>query len=150
MSDDQEQRIANPPSTTSASAFLGLGVLASAFGIAILFVDSPNLGFKAGAAFGQLLGSAAFALPIFLVWRFATKRGRAARLSWAFNVFCFALVLLWLLLFVIAKNALPTLAAGYEAGHSVGKESARPSRGNLPICEGPFDHLIEPPRCRPN
>ena len=98
--------------SSGASVYLGLGVLTSAFGFAILFADNPSFGFKAGAAFGQLLGSSILTLPFFLVWRFGTTRGRAARLAKAFNVSCFLLVMCWFMLFVIAKNLLPSFIAG--------------------------------------
>jgi len=107
-----EQTAANPTPSSAASAYLGLGILASAFGFALLFADSPSFAYKAGTALGQLLGTSILALPLFLIWRFATKRGQVARLARAFNVFCLLLVLLWFLLFVVAKNLLPSFLAG--------------------------------------
>lgn len=103
---------------SGASAYLGLGVVASALGFAFLFTDDPSFGFKVGSSLGQVLGPSILALPLFLIWRFATKHGRIARLAKAFNVFCFVLVAVWFLLFVVAKNLLPSFIAGYEAGRT--------------------------------
>ena len=97
--------------SSAASAYLGLGVLVSAFGFALLFTDNPSFEYKVGTAFGQLFVTSIFTLPLFLIWRFATKPGRVARLARAFNVFCLLLVLLWFMLFVLAKNLLPSFIA---------------------------------------
>ena len=54
------------PSTSVASPYLGLGLLASIFGLVMLFTDSPNFGFKAGMAMGQIVVSGILTLPLFL------------------------------------------------------------------------------------
>lgn len=111
---------APPPllNSTKSSPFLGIGMIASATGLAILFTDDPSFGYKIGSSLGQILGSAILALPIFLIWRYATKTGRTVILSRSFNIFATILVVTWLLLFVIAKNFLPSFANGYNAART--------------------------------
>lgn len=93
--------------TSWRSPFLGVGVLASAFGIYVLFDDQGSLGFRAGAFAGGFLGAMVIALPLFLIWRFALKAGRSQPLGAAFNIFVALAVSIWILLFVVAKQALP-------------------------------------------
>jgi uncharacterized membrane protein len=93
-------------------------MIASAAGLALIFCDSPDFGYKAGSTIGQILGTAALALPVFLIWKFGTKAGRSAIPAKGFNVFSGILVILWLLLFVFAKNMLPAFASGYEDGRN--------------------------------
>ncbi len=110
-------------SSTKPSSFLGIGMIASATGLAILFTDDPNIGYKIGSSLGQILGSAILALPLFLIWRYATNTGRMANFSRSFNIFATILVVTWFLLFVVAKNLLPSFAAGYINGRASVHES---------------------------
>jgi hypothetical protein len=98
-----------PTGTSPRSPFLGAGVLFSAFALAVLFSDAGSMQFRLGLIVGQLAGAAALSLPIFLVWRFATASGRRQPLGVAFNVFSGLVVVAWLILFVVVKNALVSL-----------------------------------------
>jgi hypothetical protein len=120
---DQATNSLEDNSSTKPSPFLGIGMIASATGLAMLFTDAPSLGYKVGSSLGQILGSAILALPIFLIWRYATKTGRMAKLSRSFNIFAAILVVTWFLLFVVAKNFLPSFAAGYNDGRASVHES---------------------------
>ena len=110
--------------STKPGPFLGVGMIASAVGLAMLFTDDPSFGYKVGLSLGQISISAILALPIFLIWRYATKNGRMAMFGRSFNIFATILIVTWFLLFVVAKNMLPSFAAGYEAG----KESVHESK----------------------
>lgn len=111
--DEEHNSPKTPTSTSGASPFLGIGVLACIGGLVILF-SGGSLGFSSGLAVGQLAGSGILALPAFLVWRFATKKGRSSPLGRAFNVFSFFVLFVWVCLFVIAKNLLPDLIADLD------------------------------------
>jgi hypothetical protein len=110
-------------SAKQSGPFLGIGMIVSATGFAMLFTDDPSFGYKIGSSLGQILGSAILALPIFLIWRYATRNGRMAKISRSFNIFATILVVTWFLLFFVAKNLLPSFAAGYNDGRASVHES---------------------------
>ena len=94
--------------TSWRSPFLGVGVLASTLGLYVLFNDQGTLDFRIGTFAGGFFGSMVIALPLFLLWRFALKAGRSQTLGAAFNIFVALAVSIWFLLFVVAKQALPS------------------------------------------
>ena len=98
------------------SPFFGISLIASAGGLTMLFTESASFGFRIGTAIGQLLSCSILALPIFILWKYATRNGKAASKGKGFNAFSVILAVTWLLLFVIVKNTLPQFIAGYEAG----------------------------------
>lgn len=104
------------PSPTEASAFLGLGVIATAFGFSFLFNAGQSIGFGLGVTAGRLLGASVVALPFFLIWRFFSSSGRARSQAAAFNVFAFLLVAVWVILAILTA-AMPTLLSGLLPVH---------------------------------
>ena len=95
--------------TSWRSPFLGIGALATAFGLFVLFDSQGQLGFRAGSFAGGLLGSAVLAMPPFLIWRFALKKGRTQTVGAAFNVFVTLALTIWFVLFIVVKQTLPGL-----------------------------------------
>ena len=105
-SDPANQPLAKPP---ARSAFLGLGVLATAAGFSVLFNSSASVGYGIGIAVGHLLASSVIALPFFLVWRFFSRSGRTKSLATGFNIFTAFVVVAWLLFFVVLALLLPNI-----------------------------------------
>ena len=101
---------------SGASAFLGLGVIATAFGFSFLFNAGQSIGFGFGVTAGRLLGASVVALPFFLVWRFFSSSGRAKPLGAAFNVFAFLLVTVWVIWAILAAT-MPAFLSGLLPVH---------------------------------
>ena len=95
------------PGTSGRSPFLGFGVLLSVFALAILFRGNGSLEFKIRNVAGEIVIAAVLTLPLFLIWRYATRVGRRQPLGIAFNVFSGMTTVIWLVLFVFIKGALP-------------------------------------------
>lgn len=93
--------------TSVRSPFLGLGVLLSVFSLAVLFSGNGSFAYNAGRVAGGLAGSAALALPVFLVWRFVLRMGRRQSLGIAFNVFIALTALLYFVLYIVVQNVAP-------------------------------------------
>ncbi|MBM3273183.1 hypothetical protein FJY94_08095 [Candidatus Kaiserbacteria bacterium] len=104
--------MANEPQDTAPaeanwrSPYLGVGVLLSVVGIYILLTSDSTLGFRLGYVTGALAASAVLSLLPFLVWRYATHIGRRQPLGAAFNIFIALTIVVWILLFLVAKFSL--------------------------------------------
>jgi hypothetical protein len=107
------------PKANLQSPYLGIGLIVCALGLATLLAKEGPLSFRFGVASGALAASAVLTLPLFLLWRYATVLGRRQKLSARFNVFVGAMLVIWVAVFVIAKNMLPTLVARTNSASQV-------------------------------
>lgn len=81
----------------SARAFLGPLIVLSAALLSVVFTGAESFKFGLGYTVGKLFISVAFALPIFIVVKYATRYGRRLQTQEGLNLFCYLLVACWAL-----------------------------------------------------
>ena len=123
----------------------------------LLAGDSPSgaLGYTAG----KLVISAALALPLFLLFRYATRRGRLLGTVESWNLLCIAIGVIWIVqaallaLMPTLISSIRTTAVTESTKYQPSAPSAAASGGKL-VCDteeerkrfGAFADLV--PRCR--
>ena len=134
-----------------ASAWLGAVTVLSSTLLIVVFTGADSLRFGLGYAFGKLLVSVAFAVPVFLVVRFATQRGRQVKTARAVNMLCF-LVTGFLVAQLVLVGTVPTLIQRLKltsdpALSRVREDSTVGERNSAMSAAGVFDDFVPyPPR----
>lgn len=127
----------SPTSTNAQSPYLGIGLLVSNLGIATLFSGGSSVAYGFGGAAGAILACAILALPLILIWRFATPNGRRQSVQFAFNVFAALILTLWILFYVILKNFVPPLISQLDQKATTSHKSEPYSQHPIAIQELP-------------
>jgi hypothetical protein len=87
--------VATQAESTESSFYLGLGVLASIFGVSFLFSDSVSFNYKFGFAFGQIVIVGILSLPIFLLWKYFSTAGKNKSSQYSFNFYTAIFLIIW-------------------------------------------------------
>jgi hypothetical protein len=80
---------------------LGVLVLVSIYLLSLVFRGGESIQFAFGYTSGMLLTSVALGLPIYIVIRYATKRGKLLGTHRAANLFCFLVAGVWVFQIVL-------------------------------------------------
>ena len=94
-------------------------ILTTTFLLALLFDRRDSIAYTMGLAAAQLGASALLSIIPLLCWRFLTSSGKASSMSFALNVMCGLVAIVWFLCFVvlnsILSNYIPTLAINSDS-----------------------------------
>jgi hypothetical protein len=130
------------------SAWLGALAVLSAALLVMVFAGIDSLQFRLGYVFGKLLVSIALALPVFVVVRFATQRGRRMKAAQVTNLLCFLMagfLVVQLMLVATVPALIQRLGLTSDTAPGVRAESSAGDGKSATSATGMFDDLMPYP-----
>lgn len=126
----------------------GLGPLTLlVIGLFSLMFSGPNYAYAVGHIGGRLISAFILALPVYVIYRYATKAGRSMAIKRLVNIFCLLVAAIWVLLAALSAampgmmESLTRKQSAAELGYSAAQ--SQPERRNSDGAKpGMFDDLI--------
>jgi hypothetical protein len=119
--------------------FLGLLLVVSAALLSIVFLGAESIQYGAGYTAGKLFLSLAFALPVFIAFKYGTKRGKQLNMASGVNLLCYIVLICWGIQ-IAFSGILPHVVASLATNTTNPTSSINnaPPKGNV------FDQFDEP------
>lgn len=142
--DDADDRHEARP---QAMDMAGLGPLTLlVIGLFSLMFSGPNYAYAIGHIGGRLISAIILALPVYVIYRYATKAGRSMAIKRLVNIFCLIVAAIWVLLAALSAampgmmESLTRKQSAAELGYSAAP--SQPERRNSDGAKpGLFDDL---------